>query len=45
MRGITSEKHNLGTNKTNKIFLSCFDDKGCILRNGIEKFACGHKEI
>ena len=27
MRGIKSKNHNLGTYKTNKIFLSCFDDK------------------
>ena len=27
MRGIKSKKHNLGTYKTNKIPLSCFDEK------------------
>ena len=33
MRGIKSKNHNLGTYKTNKISLSCFDDKRYILRN------------
>ena len=45
MRGIKSKNHNLGTYKTNKISLSCFDDKRYILRNGIETFAYGHKDI
>ena len=45
MRGIKSKNHNLGTNKTNKISLSCFDDKRYILINGIETFAYGHKDI
>ena len=45
MRGIKSKNHNLGTYGTNKIFLSCFDGKGYILRNGIETFAYGHKHI
>ena len=31
MRGIKSKNHNLGTYKTNKISLSCFDDKRYIL--------------
>ena len=41
MRGIKSKNQNLGTYKTNKISLSCFDDKRYILRNGIETFAYG----
>ena len=45
MRGIKSKNHNLGTYKTNKISLSCFDDKRYILWNGIETFAYGHKDI
>ena len=45
MRGVKSKNHNLGTYKTNKISLSCFDDKRYILRNGIETFAYGHKDI
>ena len=39
MRGTKSKNHNLGTYRTNKISLSCFDDKRYILRNGIETFA------
>ena len=45
MRGINSKKYNFGTYKTNKISLSGFDDKGYILRNGIETFAYEHKDI
>ena len=45
MRGIKSKNHNLGTHKTNKISLSCFVDKRYILRNAIETFAHGHKDI
>ena len=45
MREIKSKNHNLGTYKTNKKSLSCFDDKRYILRNGIEIFAYGHKDI
>ena len=45
MRGIKSKNHNLGTYKTNKISLPCFDNKRYILRNGIETFAYGHKDI
>ena len=45
MRGVKSKNHNLGTYKTSKISLSCFDDKRYILRNGIETFAYGHKDI
>ena len=45
MRGKKSKSHNLGTYKTNKICLSCFDDKRYTLRNGIGTFAYGHKNI
>ena len=45
MREIKSKNHNLGTYKTNKMSLSCFDDKRYILKNGINTFAYGHKEI
>ena len=45
MRIIKSKNHNLSTYKTNKISLSCFDDKRYILRNGIETFAYEHKDI
>ena len=45
MRGVKHKYHNLGTYKTNKKSLSCFDDKRYILRNGIETLAYGHKDI
>ena len=45
MRGIKSKNHNLGTYKTIKESLSCVDDKRYILRNEIETFAYGHKDI
>ena len=45
MREIKSKNQNLSTYKANKISLSCFDDKRYILRNGIEIFAYGHKDI
>ena len=45
MRGIKSKNHNLGIYKTNKISLPCFDNKRYILRNGMETFAYGQKDI
>ena len=45
MRGIKSKNHNLGTYETNKISLSCFDDKRYILKNGIDTLIYGHKDI
>ena len=45
MRGIKSKNHTHGNYKTNKMSLLCFDDKRYILRNGIETFAYGHKDI
>ena len=45
MRAIKSKNHNLWTYETNKISLSCFDDKRCILKNGINTLAYGHKDI
>ena len=44
MKVIKPKNHNLGTCKTNKISLSCFDDKRYIL-NVIETFAYGLKDI
>ena len=44
MRGIESAHHDLGTCKTNKRFLSCFDDKRYIPKNGINTLAYGHKD-
>ena len=45
MRGIKSKNYNLGTYKTKKISLSCFDDKRYVLKNGINTLAHGHKDI
>ena len=45
MRGIKSKNHNLCTNETNKISLSCFDDKRYILKDRINTSAYGHKDI
>ena len=45
MRGIKPKNHNLGTDETNKISLSCFDDKRCITKNEINTLAYGHKNI
>ena len=45
MRRIKSINHNLGTYETNKRFLSCFDDKRYVLKNGINTLAYGHKDI
>ena len=45
MREIVSKNHNLGTYETNKIYLSCFDDKRYILKNEINTLAYGHKNI
>ena len=45
MRGIKFRNHNLGIYETNKISLSCFDDKRCILKNGINTLAYGNKDI
>ena len=45
MREIKSKNHNLGTYQTNKISLSCFDDKRSILKNGINTLAYGYKGI
>ena len=45
MRRIKSRNHNLGTYETTKRSLSCLDDKRCILKNGINTLAYGHKGI
>ena len=44
MRGIKPNNHNLGTYETNKISLSCFDNKQYIFKNGINTLAYGHKK-
>ena len=45
VRRIGSKNHNIGTYETNKRFLSCFDDKRYVLKNGINTLAYGHKDI
>ena len=45
MKRILSEKHSVGTYDTNKISLSCFDDKRYILDDGINTLAYGHCKI
>ena len=45
MRGIKPKNHSLGTYETNKISLSCFDDKRYIVKSGINTLAYGHKDI
>ena len=45
MRRLGSKNYNLGTYETNNRSLSCFDDKRCILKNGINTLAYGHKDI
>ena len=45
IRGIKAKNHNLGSYETNKRSLSCFDDKGYILKNGINTLTYGYKAI
>ena len=45
VRRIGSKNHDLGIYETNKRSLSCFDDKGYILKIGINKLVYGHKDI
>ena len=45
MNRIQSVLHNVGTYGLNKISLSCFDDKRCVLADGINTLAYGHKDI
>ena len=43
MKKIGSKKHKIYTQESDKISLSCFDDKRYILDNGINTLAYGHK--
>ena len=45
MKTIRSQNHQLGSYEINKVSLSCFDDKRCILENGISSYAYGHYKI
>ena len=43
MKRIQSKKHKLGTDKIDKISLSCFDDKRYVLDDGIYTLSYFHK--
>ena len=45
MKRIQSELHKIGTYEICKMFLSCFDDKTCILGDGINSLAYFRKDI
>ena len=45
MKKITSKKHEIYTQESDKISLSCFDDKRYIKDNVINTSAYGHKDI
>jgi len=45
MKTIRSQNHQLGSYELNKVSLSCFDDKRYILKDGIQSYAYGHKNI
>ena len=45
MRSIKSKNHKIYTQESNKISLSCFDDKSYILEDGINTLPFGHKDI
>ena len=45
MKKILSEKHSVGTYDLNNISLSCLDNKRCILDDGINTLAYGHKDV
>ena len=44
MKRIQSKKHKLGTYEIDKISLSCFDNKRCVLDDGIYTLAYFHKD-
>ena len=45
MKTISSQRHQLGSYKINKVSLSCFDDKRYIHDNGTSSYAYGHYKI
>ena len=45
MKKITSKKHEIYTQVSDKISLSCFDDKRYIKDDGINTSAYGHRDI
>ena len=44
MKRIQAKKHNIGTYETDKISLSCFDDKRYVLDDGVNTLAYFHKD-
>ena len=44
MRRIQSKKHKSGTYENDKISLSCFDDKRCVLDDGTHTLAYFYKD-
>ena len=45
MKKITSKNHEIYTQESNKISLSCYDDKRYTKGDGINTLAQGHKDI
>ena len=45
MKKITFKNHKIYTQDSNKISLSCYDDKRYILGNGIDTLPFGHKNV
>lgn len=45
MNTTINECHQIASYQLNKVSLSCFDDKRCILDDGIHSYAYGHKNI
>ena len=45
MRGFKSINHKMYTYESNKTSLSCYDDKGYILSDGINTLLYGHNDI
>ena len=45
MKKKTSKNHKIYAQDSNKISLSCYDDKRDILENGIDTLPFGHKNL
>ena len=45
MKRIQSKLHKIGTYNVCKILWSCFDDKRCVLDNGVNTLPYFHKDI
>ena len=44
MKRMQAKKHKIGTYKTDKIFLSCFDDQRFVLDDGVHTLAYFRKD-